>query len=130
MLGFDTTFRALADPTRRAILRQLRDKPLAAGELAERLGVAPSALSFHLRTLREAGLIGDERRGQFIYYGLETSVVQDLVRTLLDTFGAGEAPPPGGSGDPQSPAPPSAPAPPRAARRAGPARQNRQSKST
>lgn len=90
MLGFDTTFRALADPTRRGILRALRDRPLPAGELAEGLGVAPNALSFHLRILRDAGLVNDRRQGQFIIYALNTSVVEDLARTLLDTLGTGD----------------------------------------
>lgn len=87
MLQFDKKFKAMSDATRLAILRELRDRPRNAGEIAERLGVAPNALSFHLRVLKEADLVSDRREGQYIRYTLNTTVFEDLVTMLLQHFG-------------------------------------------
>lgn len=76
-------FKALADPTRRRILELLRDGDLTAGELAEHFDISKPSLSHHLATLKSAGLVSDERRGQNIVYSLNTTVMQDLIGWFL-----------------------------------------------
>ncbi|WP_417575333.1 autorepressor SdpR family transcription factor [Paratractidigestivibacter sp.] len=76
-------FKALADPTRRRILELLRDGDLTAGELAEHFDISKPSLSHHLTTLKSAGLVSDERRGQNIVYSLNTTVMQDLIGWFL-----------------------------------------------
>ena len=78
------SFRALADPTRREILRLLRDGPKTSGEIAERFPTSWPTVSRHLGVLRDAGLILSERSGQQIVYELNTTVFQDLVEHLLE----------------------------------------------
>lgn len=76
-------FKALADPTRRRIFELLRDGDLTAGELAEHFDISKPSLSHHLATLKSAGLVSDERRGQNIVYSLNTTVMQDLIGWFL-----------------------------------------------
>lgn len=76
-------FKALADQTRRRILELLRDGDLTAGELAEYFDISKPSLSHHLATLKSAGLVSDERRGQNIVYSLNTTVMQDLIGWFL-----------------------------------------------
>jgi DNA-binding transcriptional ArsR family regulator len=77
-------FRALADETRREILRLLRDGPLTSGDIANRFDSSWPTVSRHLAVLRDAGLVATERRGQEIRYELNTSVFQDLVQHLVE----------------------------------------------
>src|SRR5918996_1247218 len=81
---FESSFRALADETRREILRLLRDGPRTSGEIAGHFASSWPTISRHLALLRDAGLVLTERKGQEIYYELNTSVFQDLVQHLLD----------------------------------------------
>src|SRR3954466_6924416 len=77
-------FRALADETRREILRLLRNGPLTSGEIADRFASSWPTISRHLAVLRDAGLVTAERHGQEIRYELDTSVFQELIQHLLD----------------------------------------------
>ena len=80
----NAAFRALADPTRRDILRILRSGRRTSGEIAAQFGSSWPTISRHLAVLREANLVVTERKGQEIYYELNTSVFQDLVQHLLE----------------------------------------------
>jgi ArsR family transcriptional regulator, arsenate/arsenite/antimonite-responsive transcriptional repressor len=75
----DQTFRALADPTRRDILDLLRQGEMTAGALAEKFDMTKPSMSHHFAVLKEADLITSRRDGQQIWYGLNTTVVQDLM---------------------------------------------------
>jgi DNA-binding transcriptional ArsR family regulator len=77
-------FRALADETRRTILRMLRNGPLTSGEIAERFKSSWPTISRHLAVLRDADLVVTERRGQEIRYELNTSVFQDVIQHLIE----------------------------------------------
>ena len=79
-------FRALADPTRRGILRLLRRGEMSAGELADRFGISKPSMSHHFAVLKQADLVSARRAGQQIYYALNTTVVEDLLASLWDLF--------------------------------------------
>ncbi len=81
-------FKALADPTRRRILELLADGELTAGEIVAQFDMAKPSVSHHLATLRSAGLVADERRGQNIVYRLNLTVFQELMKWFYD-FGKG-----------------------------------------
>lgn len=87
----DSVFRALADPTRREILRLLRRRDMSAGEIAEQFPLAKSTLSGHFNVLKAAGLIQAERRGAVIVYSLNVSVFEEMVALLMGLFSVGRA---------------------------------------
>lgn len=79
-------FRALADPTRREILRRLRRGSRTAGELSQGFEMSRASLSHHFNTLKAADLVRSERRGQYQVYSLNTSVFEELAGMMLDLF--------------------------------------------
>ena len=81
-------FKALSDPTRREILRMLRARPMSAGELADAFEMTKGSLSHHYNILKAAELVRCERRGQFLFYSLNTSVIEDVMALLADLFGS------------------------------------------
>lgn len=84
MSSSNQAFRALADETRREILRLLRDGPLTSGDIADRFDSSWPTISRHLAVLKDAGLVVTERHGQEIRYELDTSVFQDLIQHLIE----------------------------------------------
>lgn len=84
MSSSNRAFRALADETRREILRLLRDGPLTSGDIADRFDSSWPTISRHLAVLRDAGFVATERHGQEIRYELNTSVFQDLIQHLME----------------------------------------------
>jgi ArsR family transcriptional regulator, repressor of sdpIR and other operons len=77
-------YRALADPTRRQILRLLRDGDLPAGAIADQFEMSWPSVSRHLGVLASAGLVEATRRGQQLIYSLTTSVLADIVTELAE----------------------------------------------
>jgi DNA-binding transcriptional ArsR family regulator len=77
-------FQALADPTRRAILKQLREGSRTAGEIADAFHLTKPTLSHHFKVLEAAGLVRSERRGTFVVYTLQSNVLEDLAAEVLE----------------------------------------------
>jgi ArsR family transcriptional regulator len=80
----NSVFKALADPTRRAILHLLRKEEMTAGDLAARFDMSKPTLSHHFAVLRDAGLVTSRREGQTIWYALNTTVLEDILAWTLD----------------------------------------------
>ena len=78
-MGSLNIFKVLADEQRREILEMLKDGRLSAGEIAEKLGVTPAALSYHLKLLREAELVVEYKSKNYIFYEINTSVFQEII---------------------------------------------------
>lgn len=84
----EEVFKALADPTRRQILKLLKEESLAAGDIAREFTITKGSLSHHFNVLKAADLIRSERRGQSIIYSLNTSVFEDVATLLMGLFQA------------------------------------------
>ena len=87
-MGIQNTMKALSDPIRREILELLKAGRLSAGEITEKFPVTGAAVSKHLSVLKEADLIRDTREGKFIYYELNTSVLEEVMLWLTGLKGA------------------------------------------
>jgi ArsR family transcriptional regulator len=77
-----TLFRALADPTRLGIIDQLRGGEQCVCDLTDLLDTGQSRLSFHLKTLKDAGILLDRRRGRWIYYTLNPEAIAEIESAL------------------------------------------------
>ena len=88
-MGLQQTLRALADPIRREILNLLKKGRMAAGEITEHFDVTAASISRHLSVLKEADLIRDTREGKFIFYEINTSVLEETMLWIADLKGEG-----------------------------------------
>jgi ArsR family transcriptional regulator, arsenate/arsenite/antimonite-responsive transcriptional repressor len=83
-MRINEAFKALADPTRREILRMLRSGEMTAGELSNHFDMAKPSVSHHFAVLKQADLVTSRREGQQIYYALNTTVAEDLMAMIWD----------------------------------------------
>lgn len=79
----NTIFKALNDPTRREILQLLQERDMTAGEIVERFKISGPSISHHLDLLKQAKLVIAEKEGQYIYYSLNTTVVDEIMKWFL-----------------------------------------------
>ena len=89
-MGLQQTLKALADPTRREILNLLKSGKRPAGEIAEHFDITQAAVSRHLSVLKDADLISDTREGKYIYYELNTTVLEEILLWISDLKGERE----------------------------------------
>lgn len=76
-------FKALNDPTRRQILTLLKAGDMTAGDIADNFNISKPSISHHLDILKRADLVIDEKKGQFVYYTLNTTIVDDIFQWIL-----------------------------------------------
>ncbi|MDD4031714.1 MAG: autorepressor SdpR family transcription factor [Bacteroidales bacterium] len=81
--GMNSLFKALNDPTRREILEMLKEGDMTAGDIAARFNMTKPSISHHLTLLKQADLVIDIRKGQFIYYSLNATVLDDIIRWFM-----------------------------------------------
>jgi DNA-binding transcriptional ArsR family regulator len=76
-------FKALNDPTRRDILEMLKEKDMTAGDIADQFNISKPSISHHLDLLKQANLVVPQKEGQFIYYSINTTVMDEMLKWLL-----------------------------------------------
>ena len=81
-MGLQNTLKALSDPIRRDILGMLKNGRMSAGEISDKFDVTGASISRHLSVLKDADLVRDKREGQFIFYELNTSVLEETLLWL------------------------------------------------
>lgn len=89
-MGIQNTMKALSDPIRREILELLKSGRMSAGEIGEHFPVSGAAVSKHLSVLKDADLIRDAREGKYIFYELNTSVLEEVMLWLTGLKGEGK----------------------------------------
>ena len=79
----NAVFKALNDVTRREILELLNDKEMQAGEIAAYFSISKPSISHHLDILKQADLIASEKKGQFVIYSINTTIMEDVLQWIL-----------------------------------------------
>ncbi len=80
-------FRALSDPTRRQILKLLNEKDMNAGEIAAHFNMSRPAITKHRDILRNAELVSSEKKGQYVIYSINLTVLQETLNNFISFFG-------------------------------------------
>ncbi|MEZ5018338.1 MAG: autorepressor SdpR family transcription factor [Flavipsychrobacter sp.] len=83
LINVNTLFKALNDQTRREILELLKEKDMTAGEIAEQFDISKPSISHHLDILKQAELVTSDKQGQYIYYSLNTTVVGEILKWVI-----------------------------------------------
>ena len=86
-MSFGTAFKALSDPVRREILVMLKDGRMSAGEIADHFDMTNATVSYHLSVLKKADLVWETKEKNYIYYNLNTSVVEEIMLWLSELKG-------------------------------------------
>ncbi len=86
-MGLQNTLKALSDPIRREILSLLKHKTMSSGEIVDHFSVTGASISRHLSILKEADLIRDTREGKYIFYELNTSVLEEIMLWITELKG-------------------------------------------
>lgn len=86
-MGFAETFKALSDPVRRDILMMLKKGKMSAGDIGSHFDMTGATISYHLGILKKAGLVFEQKEKNYIYYELNTSVVEEVMLWLSDLKG-------------------------------------------
>ena len=89
-MGFAETFKALSDPVRRDILTLLKKGSLSAGEIGSHFDMTGATISYHLSILKKADLVFENKQKNYIYYELNTSVVEEVMLWLADLKGGND----------------------------------------
>lgn len=86
-MGMSETLKAISDPVRRDILELIKDEKKSAGEIAEKFNLTGATVSYHLSQLKKAELITETKYKNFIYYEINTSIFEDVLKWIYDLGG-------------------------------------------
>ncbi len=86
-MSFAETFKALSDPVRREILQMLKHGRMSAGDIGSHFDMTGATVSYHLKILKKADLVWEKKEKNFIYYELNTSVLEEIMLWISDLKG-------------------------------------------